>query len=51
MPLAGFEPAISEIMRVQTYALDTAATGIGKYYICNFFIKLRTFCFVTQAFT
>ena len=31
MPLAGFEPANPEIMRLQTYALDSTATGIGKY--------------------
>jgi len=31
MPLVGFENAIPEIMLLQTYALDTMATGIGKY--------------------
>jgi hypothetical protein len=31
MPRTGFEPATK---RPQTYALDRAATGIGKY-ICN----------------
>ena len=30
MPSAGFEPAILEIKRVQTYALDDTATGIGS---------------------
>jgi hypothetical protein len=31
MPLAGFEPTISASERPQTYALDSAATGIGIY--------------------
>jgi hypothetical protein len=31
MPLAGFETAIPETKRPQTYALDRAATGIGSY--------------------
>ena len=30
MPPAGFEPTISAGERPQTYALDRAATGIGK---------------------
>jgi hypothetical protein len=30
MPRAGFETAIPATMRPQTYALDGAATGIGK---------------------
>jgi hypothetical protein len=29
MPSAEFKPAISEIKRLQTYALDSTATGIG----------------------
>ena len=29
MPPVGFEPAISAGERLQTYALDPAATGIG----------------------
>ena len=29
MPLAGFEPAIPAIERLQTYALDRTATGTG----------------------
>ena len=31
MPPAGFEPTISAGERPQTYALDRAATGTGKY--------------------
>jgi hypothetical protein len=31
MPSAGFEPAIPATKRPQTYALDSAATGIGGY--------------------
>jgi len=31
MPPAGFEPTISAGERPQTYALDRAATGIGKF--------------------
>ena len=30
MPPVGFEPTISAGERLQTYALDLAATGIGK---------------------
>ena len=33
MPPVGFEPTISEGERPQTYALDRAATGTGKYVI------------------
>jgi len=33
IPLAEFEPAIPGIERLQTYALDRKATGIGKEYI------------------
>jgi hypothetical protein len=29
MPLAGFEPVIPAIERLQTYALDRTATGLG----------------------
>jgi hypothetical protein len=29
MPSGGFEPAIPATKRLQTYALDRAATGIG----------------------
>jgi hypothetical protein len=41
MPLAGFEPTIPEIGRVQTYTLDRTATGIGiqlllKYHYRSF---------------
>ena len=32
MPPAGFEPAIPASERPQTYALDRAATGKGRYY-------------------
>ena len=31
MPPVGFEPTISAGERPQTYALDRAATGTGKY--------------------
>jgi len=31
MPPAGFEPTISAGKRSRTYALDRAATGIGKF--------------------
>jgi hypothetical protein len=31
MPLAGFETAIPATKRLQTYALDRAATGIGIF--------------------
>jgi hypothetical protein len=34
MPPAGFEPTISAGNRPQTYALDDAATGIGKPVLC-----------------
>jgi hypothetical protein len=30
IPSAGFEPAIPLIKRLQTYALDVKATGIGR---------------------
>ena len=32
MPPAGFEPAIPASEQPQTYALDRAATGLGKLY-------------------
>ena len=37
MPPVGFEPTISAGERLQTYALDRAATGIGIAFIryCN----------------
>jgi hypothetical protein len=31
MPSAGFEPTIPGIVRLQIYALDFMATGIGKF--------------------
>ena len=31
MPSVGFEPTVSAGKRPQTYALDRAATGTGKY--------------------
>jgi hypothetical protein len=37
MPSAGFKPAFPAIKRLQTYALDRMATGIGKLRYC--FIK------------
>jgi hypothetical protein len=33
MPSEGFEPATPATKRSQTYALDRAATGIGKYFV------------------
>jgi len=33
MTTVGFEPTISAGERPQTYALDRAATGIGKKYL------------------
>ena len=33
MPSSGFEPAISEIKRLQTYAVDRTVTGIGAMFI------------------
>ena len=36
MPPVGFEPTISAGERLQTYALDRAATGTGCYFITSF---------------
>jgi hypothetical protein len=43
MPRTGFEPATTATKRPQTYALDRAATGIGKIisYILYFIILLQ----------
>jgi hypothetical protein len=46
MPSAGFEPAISAIKRLQTYALDCTVTRIGDifiepYYECAWIMKLN----------
>jgi hypothetical protein len=38
MPSAGFEPAIPSIKRMQTYALDRTAIGIGVCIIEMLFI-------------
>jgi hypothetical protein len=35
MPLVGFEPSIPASARPQTYALERAATGIGKCIILS----------------
>jgi hypothetical protein len=35
MPLAGFEPATPATKRLQTYALDSAAAGIGPISLRN----------------
>ena len=35
MSPVGFEPTISAGERPQTYALDRAATGTGKYYFTD----------------
>ena len=37
MPSAGFEPAIVAFRRLQTYALDRTATGIGDLYITGLY--------------
>jgi hypothetical protein len=39
MPPADFEPAISAGKRLQTYALDRSATGIGLFYQIPIFIS------------
>ena len=60
MPPVGFEPTISVSERLQTYALDRAATGTGKIisayvkliYICQLFQYTRkylTFIVFTQV--
>jgi hypothetical protein len=36
MPSPEFEPAIPATKRLQTYSLDSAATGIGAYKISRF---------------
>jgi hypothetical protein len=51
MPSVGFEPAIPAIKRLQTYALERTATGIGlkqkylawviKHYYPNMFNPLK----------
>ena len=33
MPPVGFEPTISACERLQTYALDSAATGTGNIFV------------------
>ena len=44
MPSAGFEPIISEGERLQTYALDRAASGTGRgLYYMNIKHKKKTF--------
>jgi hypothetical protein len=42
MPPAGFEPTISAAERLQTHALDRAATGTG--YQCYYSEKFRSCC-------
>jgi len=37
MPQVGFEPAISEVERPQTYALDRAATGDRRHYVIKIY--------------
>jgi hypothetical protein len=46
MPLAGFEPVTLATKRLQTYALDRAATGIGQGYEYRIHIFVATYCFV-----
>jgi hypothetical protein len=55
MPQTGFEPAIPETKRLQTYALDRVAKGLGIPGIkhlpckCTWHIKVGiTFCHVLQ---
>jgi hypothetical protein len=45
MSPVGFEPVIPVSERLQTHALDRAATGIGLLSSCYFFISF--FCFFT----
>jgi hypothetical protein len=40
MPPVGFEPTVSAVERLKTYALDLASTGIGKFDIWVFFKNL-----------
>ena len=40
MPPAGFEPTIPVSGRPKTYALDRAATGIGRKYMCQSYFSL-----------
>ena len=40
MPMVGFEPTIAAGERPQTYALDRAATGIGKRFYVRYYITL-----------
>jgi hypothetical protein len=50
MPLAGFDPAMPAIERLQTYALARKATGIGNllYYIPRkYFLNKR--CLVLKG--
>ena len=42
MPPVGFEPTISAVERLQTYALDRAATGTGKFIIIIIIIYIQT---------
>jgi hypothetical protein len=51
MPWTGFEPAIPSTMRPQTYALDRAATGIGKLnnYV-NTIVHIGIYCVYTVQF-
>jgi hypothetical protein len=44
MPPVGFEPAIPASDRPQTYALDRAATGIGKVKSCNALLRVLPVC-------
>jgi hypothetical protein len=39
---AGFEPAIPKIKQPQTYVLDHAATGIGKYHCESHKVSLES---------
>ena len=42
MPRVGFEPTISAGLRPKTYALDRAATGIGRCHMSDFRELLRS---------
>ena len=43
MPPVGFEPMISAVERLQTYALDRAATGTGTtYYMLYYYNNINS---------
>jgi hypothetical protein len=40
MSLVGFEPAIPAVIRLQTYALDCTATGIGPIIVAHIIMTI-----------